>query len=56
MTNTFFILQDTMDEFFQYSSRGERGTLYHSKVYFGHKAVSSKVMANFQHVYDLVEV
>jgi hypothetical protein len=48
--------QDTISTFFRGGSVANRGTLYNIKEVFNHRSVSSDVMNNFDHVWDLVQV
>jgi hypothetical protein len=45
-----------MNNFYSGSSQAEAGTLFQIKVFFQHKSVSSNVMKDFQHVWDLLQV
>ena len=45
-----------MDAFFNGRSVADRGTLFNLKEYFRHRSLEGKVMDNFQHVYDFLEV
>jgi hypothetical protein len=50
------MLQDTMKEFFVAASVGARGTTYNIKELFNHRNLKEKVMDNFQHVWDFIQV
>ena len=49
-------LQDTMDLLFRGESVAARGTYAQLKEYFNHRSLKKNVMANVQHVWDMVEV
>lgn len=50
------MLQDFMNEFYNAESLAERGTVAQVKEMFGHRSLKRKVMANYQHVWDFVQV
>ena len=45
-----------MDVFFNGSSVADRGTVAQLKSFFQHRSLKPKVMDNFQHVWDFLEV
>ena len=50
------VFQDTMDLLHHARTAGDRGTLEQVRNFFGHRSVKHNVMANYQHVADLLEV
>ena len=50
------VFQDTMDLLHHPRTAGDRGTLEQVRNFFGHRSVKHNVMANYQHVADLLEV
>ena len=45
-----------MDLLHYLKSAGDRGTLQQIKNFFGHRSVKHRVMENYQHVSDFIEV
>ena len=48
--------QDTMNQFFTGKGLSDRGTFFNMKAVFRHHNLKSKVMDNFDHVWDFIEV
>lgn len=51
-----YLLKDMMDELFSVKSARERGTLYQIKQAFGRCSLKGKVMANYNNVWDFIQV
>ncbi len=45
-----------MNELFDENSETVKGSLYYLKEYFEHRSVKKKVLDNFSHVWNLLEV